>query len=107
MSDQTFSWFAEIQRIRDAEAKAKDDEIARLRAENITLRNTVHVHACACRNIKAEKAEMLAALKLAEFGFNHNRCSVCAGWDGKSERDRVHSKDCPVSAVIARAEGKP
>ena len=49
--------------------------------------------------------KLLVALKLTEFGFNHARCPVCAGWDGTTERDKVHSKTCPVADALKIEHG--
>lgn len=56
----------------------------------------------------AAAPELLEALKAAQFGFNHRRCSLCAGWDmsENGETDMVHTKDCIVSKAIAKAEGR-
>lgn len=42
------------------------------------------------------------ALKLTEFGFNHSRCPVCAGWGvgPYGETDRAHTADCPVAKAL-------
>jgi len=42
--------------------RAAVKEIERLRAENKTLRNTVHVHACACRNARRDALEEAAGV---------------------------------------------
>jgi len=50
--------------------------------------------------------ELLTALKSAQFGFGHGRCSVCAGWNmgPNGETDQVHTKKCPVGLAIQHAE---
>lgn len=57
--------------------------------------------------LSAAAPELLAALKMTQFGFNLARCPVCAGYEsGQGERDRHHNESCPVSAAIAKAEGR-
>jgi len=51
-----------------------------------------------------ERIKVLAeALKLAQFGFNHRRCPVCAGWNmsENGETDMIHRKDCKISIALA------
>lgn len=52
--------------------------------------------------------ELLAALKMNEWGFNHARCVVCAGWNmsPQGETDKRHTKTCPVALAIQHAEQK-
>ena len=51
-----------------------------------------------------ERIKVLAeALKLSQFGFNHRRCPVCAGWNmsENGETDMIHRKDCKISIALA------
>jgi hypothetical protein len=54
------------------------------------------------------ETELLRVLESIQFGFMHRRCPACAGWNmgPNGETDRVHTKDCPVGNVIAKAKGK-
>lgn len=56
----------------------------------------------AYRAVDAKNKQLRAALKLTEFGFNHARCPVCAGWNAGpyGETDKVHTKDCPVAIAL-------
>lgn len=56
----------------------------------------------------AAAPDLLEALKTTQFGFNHRRCNVCAGWNmgPNGETDMIHTKECPVRKAIAKAEGK-
>ncbi len=44
------------------------------------------------------------ALEATQWGFNHVRCPVCAGWDGESETDKFHSRNCIVKAALKMTE---
>lgn len=51
-----------------------------------------------------EKARQIrAALEMTQFGFNHTRCPVCAGWNMSpaGETDKVHTKNCPVGQALS------
>lgn len=51
----------------------------------------------------ANKIEHLrSVLKSTQFGFNHVRCPVCAGWNMSSqgETDNIHTPDCPVALAL-------
>ena len=52
-------------------------------------------------NLRIE--QLKAALKLTEFGFNHARCPVCAGWNcgPYGETDHAHTPDCPIALALA------
>lgn len=57
--------------------------------------------------LEASHLELLAALKMAQFGFGRGRCAVCAGWNTtikNSEVDGQHTKTCPVGMAICNAE---
>ena len=56
------------------------------------------------RKLTKLERSMLIALRANQFGFNHNRCCVCAGWDGQSENNRRHAADCIVGTAIKAAE---
>lgn len=50
---------------------------------------------------------LVRALKQTQFGFNHSRCPVCAGWnttEAFSEADHCHSTECPVARAIELGE---
>lgn len=52
----------------------------------------------------ADKIEALhAALEMTQFGHNHARCPVCAGWNMSpaGETDKVHTKNCPVGRALS------
>jgi hypothetical protein len=50
----------------------------------------------------AERNALRAALEATQFGFNHSRCPVCAGWNmgPHGETDRVHTPKCPVGIAL-------
>jgi len=50
--------------------------------------------------------QLLGALVLNQYGFNHSRCSICGGWDMSpwGETDYRHTKDCPIAAAITAGE---
>jgi hypothetical protein len=48
----------------------------------------------------SRNALLREALKATEWGFNHVRCPACAGWDGKSENDKMHADGCIVAAAL-------
>jgi hypothetical protein len=50
--------------------------------------------------IRDKNKRLKQALKAVEFGFNHARCAACAGWDGASENNHVHTKDCIVAQAL-------
>jgi hypothetical protein len=62
----------------------------------------------AFRALLAERDALAAALRMTEFGFNHSRCPVCAGFNvgPNGETDRVHTKTCPVALALAAASGQ-
>ena len=47
--------------------------------------------------------EAREALRANEWGFNHRRCVVCAGWNvgPNGETDHAHTKDCKVATALA------
>lgn len=49
--------------------------------------------------------DLLEALLATQFGFNHSRCPVCAGFNvgPNGETDKVHTKTCIVGRAIAKA----
>lgn len=49
--------------------------------------------------------DLLAAVLATQFGFNHRRCPVCAGFNvgPNGETDKVHTKDCIVGLAIKKA----
>lgn len=51
-------------------------------------------------------ARLEAALRMTEFGFNHRRCPVCAGFNvgPNGETDKVHTKTCPVGQALGGAK---
>ena len=51
--------------------------------------------------------ELVKALELIQFGFNHSRCPACAGWNvgPHGETDNAHTADCPVATALAKATG--
>ena len=53
--------------------------------------------------LKAHAEALAVALEAAQFGFNHNRCSICAGWNmgPNGETDHAHTRDCPVGIALA------
>ena len=59
---------------------------------------------CEVRRLDAENKRLRAALKLTEFGFNHSRCPVCAGFGvgPNGETDKVHTRECPVSLALSQ-----
>ena len=44
--------------------------------------------------------QLEAALKAAEWSFNHKRCVVCAGWTGDSESYFFHAPSCIVGKSL-------
>lgn len=64
--------------------------------------------AVANAHLIAAAPDLLAALKMTQFGFNHRRCVACAGWgmSPNGETDMVHTKTCPVALALAKAEGR-
>lgn len=52
---------------------------------------------------RQEVEKMRRALEMTQFGFNHRRCPVCAGWNvgPHGETDRVHTTGCPVGAALS------
>ena len=57
-----------------------------------------------CLSRIADNIEQLReALRLTEFGFNHSRCPVCAGFNvgPNGETDKVHTANCPVGKAMA------
>ncbi len=68
-------------------------EIERLRAENTAADKAGYE-----RGIE----EMRSVLKLTQWGFNHKRCPVCAGFNcgPNGETDLAHTKDCPVGRAL-------
>jgi len=50
----------------------------------------------------AERNALREALKATQFGFNHCRCPVCAGFNmgPNGETDRVHTPSCPVGIAL-------
>jgi aryl-phospho-beta-D-glucosidase BglC (GH1 family) len=50
--------------------------------------------------------ELLEALKVTQWGFNHSRCPVCVGWNvgPYGETDYAHTRTCPVGLVIKKVE---
>ena len=57
-------------------------------------------------DLAAENAKLRAALVLTQWGFNHRRCPVCAGWNcsPNGETDFAHRKDCQVGSVLKETE---
>lgn len=55
------------------------------------------------KQLKKHIKALAEALKLAQFGFNHRRCPVCAGWNmsENGETDMIHRKDCKISIALA------
>jgi hypothetical protein len=53
--------------------------------------------------LKAATRLVVEALVLAQFGFNHTRCPLCAGWamGPNGETDGKHTKDCPIHVALA------
>ncbi len=51
----------------------------------------------------AEVEKLKQALKATQWGFNHRRCSVCAGWNmsENGETDFKHTNDCIVGQALA------
>jgi len=47
---------------------------------------------------------LVKALEATQFGFNHRRCPVCAGWNvgPNGETDMAHTKDCIVGSALSR-----
>lgn len=80
----------------DAATSALQDRLIAADAELATLR---------AERDKAvgERDAAVAALKLTQWGFNHRRCPVCAGFDpkGNGETDYRHTATCPVDAALA------
>lgn len=54
------------------------------------------------RKLIAERDALKIALRVTQFGFNHCRCPVCAGWDvgPNGETDNVHTPECPVALAL-------
>jgi hypothetical protein len=46
---------------------------------------------------------LLNALSQAQFGFNHSRCPVCAGWRADSEHDYEHTSNCSIALALNEA----
>lgn len=62
-------------------------------------------------NQEQKPVDVLAVLDGLEWGFNHRRCPLCAGFDpkGNGETDRRHTDGCPfpkASAAIAELIAK-
>lgn len=72
------------------------DDIALL-ASSLPIRSTPYYRADSV-------AELVKALEATQFGFNHRRCPVCAGWNvgPNGETDMVHTKDCIVGTALTR-----
>lgn len=49
-------------------------------------------------------SDLVEALEATQFGFNHRRCPVCAGWNvgPNGETDMAHTKDCIVGNALNR-----
>lgn len=58
------------------------------------------------RQLAEQRAQLIEALKMTQFGFNHRRCQVCAGWNvgPNGETDDVHTASCPVGAILAKCQ---
>lgn len=59
-------------------------------------------------NLIAAAPDLYEALKAAQFGFNHRRCSLCGGWNmsPQGETDMAHTKACVIAKALTKAEGK-
>ena len=61
--------------------------------------------------MRSQRDELLAALKLVEFGnaVNQHKCVACCGWNvgPNGETPRVHTTNCQVGIAIARAKETP
>lgn len=80
--------------------------VASIELDNLDDRS----HALRDARLIAAAPDLLAALKLVEFGnaVTHHKCVACAGWNmgPNGETPRQHTHDCPVRIAIAKAEGK-
>lgn len=47
-------------------------------------------------DLETQNDMLREALKATQWGFNHARCPVCAGFDGETERDYTHNETCIV-----------
>lgn len=67
-------------------AVTQADEVARLREENMNL---------------------VELLETVQWGFNHCRCPICAGWmmGPYGETDFKHTPECPIGVAVAK--GRP
>ena len=65
---------------------------------------TYFVEAEALESILTERDAALKALTLTQWGFNHRRCPVCAGFNvgPNGETDYRHTLSCPVAVVLAK-----
>ncbi len=52
--------------------------------------------------MKQQIALLREALQATQWGFNHCRCPVCAGWNvgPHGETDYAHTKDCIVAKAL-------
>lgn len=75
-------WDAETQQMQQRAAQAKEQQ-----------------RRAACYD------DLLAAVLATQFGFNHSRCPVCAGFNvgPNGETDKVHTKTCIVGLAIKKA----
>jgi hypothetical protein len=50
--------------------------------------------------------ELVDVVKRLQFGFNHNRCPLCAGWNvgPNGETNYVHTETCIVKRVLDKVE---
>ena len=86
----------------------KADEIASLRERVAEMQYEAGMYQSLYEVAKAKLESARKALELTQFGFNHRRCPVCAGFNvgPNGETDLVHTKKCPVGLALTDETGK-
>lgn len=53
-------------------------------------------------DLMAKNAQLREALTAAQWGFNHVRCPLCAGWmmGPNGETDMKHTPDCIIVKAL-------
>ncbi len=91
------------------EIASKDAEIDRLKEDKQSYQALIDTLNGEVTRLKEINKGLVGVVRALQFGFNHVRCPLCAGYDvgPYGETDKVHTEECSVARILshAREEG--